>query len=49
MKTETCFICLTYVLDGFDRSYDGVIGGSGVSNDVIVVHIQNIYLIFPIG
>ena len=49
IKTETCCICLTYVLDGFDRSYDGVIGGSGVFNDVIVVHIQNIYLIFTIG
>ena len=49
IKTETCFICLTYVLDGFDRSYDGVIGSIGVSNDVIVVHIHNIYLIFPNG
>ena len=49
IKTETCCICLTYVLDGFDRSYDGVIGSIGVSNDVIVVHIHNIYLIFPNG
>ena len=48
IETETCFICLTYVLDGFDRSYDGVICSS-VSNDVIVVHIHNIYLIFPSG
>ena len=33
----------------FDRCYDGVIGSSGVSNDVIGVHIRNIYLIFPTG
>ena len=40
---------LNICLDGFDRSYDGEIGSIGLSNDVIVVHIHNIYLIFPSG
>ena len=49
IKTDTCFICWTYLLDSFDRCYDGVIGSSGVSNNVIGVHIHNIYMIFPTG
>ena len=45
--TWTLALFAENVLGGFDSSYDGVIGRSGVSKDGIVIHIHYIYLVFP--